>query len=573
MDGIPASEPLPTAIDEAEKTLALKKAYADMILNTAKEAAARVLVAEQKAKKYKKELEFTKQEAVRMLIRMKQTMETENAEAGVKSMNQQKKIKELELQLDEAEEMILDLRAKLTKFQEQSDDAKFQEQAVHSSREKESANQPCCHSSLSDVEFNSRCLDHHSIVHQFPGPSAEHLTSNSDFDRCLVDNPVFDSIYFRKGGPGSCNSECIRKIRAIEKDLIDGRMPLAVNLDEYKSLVLKNEELGVNYSIPSTSRKLGSVDNVAIEKPSLIDSATKDWSQKIQILRRRRTRQVKCRANARGCRYISGRFVKSQRTFSTISRCNAYLPSSMIVDRSGNLSKRNGRNQAEKVFEKKRKDAVLSSHFKEDLSHGKYEPVSVARRSTRKRKVKQWDGFSTLCRRKGANPQENEGSCKKRKEAHCTAECAEHLSEGKYEDHKCGTQRTNNRKCMEASGDSSNAKVSENGSTLIDVPMQVTPMTTELDNVSLTPTDKKSNRMSRLTDMADSEHRSSKSNADTFSRKARKRQNGLLMNNGSGKHTELDLIPQASAVNESLDDSRGLVQIAHQLISLSATGW
>lgn len=51
--------------------MALKKAYADIILNTAKEAAARVMASERKALSFENDLHYTKDEAHRMLLRFK----------------------------------------------------------------------------------------------------------------------------------------------------------------------------------------------------------------------------------------------------------------------------------------------------------------------------------------------------------------------------------------------------------------------------------------------------------------------------------------------------------------------
>lgn len=59
-----------------QKLISLKKAYAEIILNTAKEAAARVMVAEKKAVKYQRELSDVKDEAVRMMLRLKQMMDS-----------------------------------------------------------------------------------------------------------------------------------------------------------------------------------------------------------------------------------------------------------------------------------------------------------------------------------------------------------------------------------------------------------------------------------------------------------------------------------------------------------------
>lgn len=50
----------------------MKKAYADIILNTAKETAARIMSSEKKVAHYQYELQATKEEALRMLLRIKQ---------------------------------------------------------------------------------------------------------------------------------------------------------------------------------------------------------------------------------------------------------------------------------------------------------------------------------------------------------------------------------------------------------------------------------------------------------------------------------------------------------------------
>lgn len=50
----------------------MKKAYADTILNTAKEAAARVMVSERRARGYQQELVAVRDEALRTCLRLKQ---------------------------------------------------------------------------------------------------------------------------------------------------------------------------------------------------------------------------------------------------------------------------------------------------------------------------------------------------------------------------------------------------------------------------------------------------------------------------------------------------------------------
>lgn len=102
-----------------QEMLALKKAYADMILNISKEAAVRVMEAKIKTDKYEKDLISTKEEAVRMMMRLKQMIDNQKREAEGIILNNQRKITELEAQLDEAEGLILDLRAKLSHTEDQ----------------------------------------------------------------------------------------------------------------------------------------------------------------------------------------------------------------------------------------------------------------------------------------------------------------------------------------------------------------------------------------------------------------------------------------------------------------------
>lgn len=56
--------------------VALKKAYADIILNTAKEAAARIMASERQALRFEKDLSNTKDEALRLLVRVKQMIDS-----------------------------------------------------------------------------------------------------------------------------------------------------------------------------------------------------------------------------------------------------------------------------------------------------------------------------------------------------------------------------------------------------------------------------------------------------------------------------------------------------------------
>ncbi|XP_071731644.1 uncharacterized protein [Rutidosis leptorrhynchoides] len=100
-------------MDSDERLTALKKAYADIILNTAKEAAARIMLSERKAVRFEYELKHAKNDSMQMLLRLKQMMDSKVSEAAMISCSQQKKIEELEAQLQEAEDIVKDLREEL----------------------------------------------------------------------------------------------------------------------------------------------------------------------------------------------------------------------------------------------------------------------------------------------------------------------------------------------------------------------------------------------------------------------------------------------------------------------------
>ncbi|XP_074304919.1 uncharacterized protein LOC141639768 isoform X2 [Silene latifolia] len=101
-------------IEELEiKMQAMKKVYAEVILNTSKEAAARVMLAERKALGFHKELVSFKQDSVTMMLHLNNSFKSQIQDAEARSLNQQKKIDELEAQLGEAEGIIVDLRDEL----------------------------------------------------------------------------------------------------------------------------------------------------------------------------------------------------------------------------------------------------------------------------------------------------------------------------------------------------------------------------------------------------------------------------------------------------------------------------
>lgn len=58
-----------------QRMAALKRAYADTILNTAKESAARILASEQRALQLQRDLSLAKAESLALLLRLKAVMD------------------------------------------------------------------------------------------------------------------------------------------------------------------------------------------------------------------------------------------------------------------------------------------------------------------------------------------------------------------------------------------------------------------------------------------------------------------------------------------------------------------
>ncbi|ESQ27668.1 hypothetical protein EUTSA_v10019702mg [Eutrema salsugineum] len=104
---------------DPETLAALKRAYADTILNTTKEAAARVMFSEKKARSYQQELVTVRDEALHMLLRLKHMYDSKVKEAEMISLKQQQKVEELEAQLGEAEDIVGELRMELRELRDE----------------------------------------------------------------------------------------------------------------------------------------------------------------------------------------------------------------------------------------------------------------------------------------------------------------------------------------------------------------------------------------------------------------------------------------------------------------------
>ncbi|KAB2037908.1 hypothetical protein ES319_D03G107800v1 [Gossypium barbadense] len=230
---------------DSQKLTALKKAYAEIILNTAKEAAARIMVSERKALRYQQELFAAKDEALRMLLRLKQMLDAKVNDAEMMSLNQQKRIEELEAQLGEAEDIVRDLRAELREAQDELE--KLSQDSVHYSDEKR----------LKDDVAASVERSQENTINEFWSvrslPDAQtNLVTVSDIkssvlsrtnagnkcsckDNCYVCNPDFASIVMRRKEPDLYRNGCTHRIRALERCLLNENLSLSRQVDDAKN--------------------------------------------------------------------------------------------------------------------------------------------------------------------------------------------------------------------------------------------------------------------------------------------------------------------------------------------------
>ncbi|GER38531.1 S-adenosyl-L-methionine-dependentmethyltransferases superfamily protein [Striga asiatica] len=204
---------------DSEKLAELKKAYADVIFNMSKEAAMRVMSSEKRAARYQHELKVGKEEALRMLMRLKQMMDFKTSQAEAASFNQQKKIEVLEAQLEEAEDIVNDLRHELEKAQCELEQLR-QDNLQNSN--------PPTNNGIYLYESGKK----------IPPNSQEKIydgTMMNPIERNLcsyIRNRDLPSVTVRHIEQGLYRSECAQRIRACEKNLLDKVLYLSEKTDK-----------------------------------------------------------------------------------------------------------------------------------------------------------------------------------------------------------------------------------------------------------------------------------------------------------------------------------------------------
>ncbi|GAA0142675.1 hypothetical protein LIER_03519 [Lithospermum erythrorhizon] len=241
-------------MDSDERVMALKKAYADIILNTAKDAAARVMMSERKAQRFEHELKVAKEEGLRMLLRIKQMLDAKVSEAKLTALSQKKKIDELEAQLHEAEDIVRDVREELREVQSELDIAKSDKaQCIKQ-------NYIPIHEELELNRLYTSQLAEFRTPELYSGFLYSHTTGHASNDQRDASHDCFrTSIYSRYSDGGSPDlpsiisrrkvpffyrNGCNQRIRACEMQRLDHEFTLSACINKTKDEISVKEVEG-----------------------------------------------------------------------------------------------------------------------------------------------------------------------------------------------------------------------------------------------------------------------------------------------------------------------------------------
>lgn len=341
--------------------MALKKAYAEIILNTSKEAAARIMASERKALRFQQDLCCLKDEALRMLLRLRQMIDFQTTEAETTSLRQRSRIEELEAQLHEAEDIIADLRVELKETKGELQKMRNKEvQPLNGQLPKVDATSPengtyndrlnttelmsaspsdsgfeiLPTSDIKDTPMHQRVLDNMgcNTTRQTESSSDSHL------DNYYADNPDLAPIIMRSKEPELYRNGRTQRIRALESNLLNGELPHEDTADQYS--LIKNESVieadgkgeGL-HTVPSFKAKnMDRMKNLAELEDGKQLSGSSNEDQPVKViwrLRRRRTRYGTRKTTSR--KPFPHQLIKSSQPSPVLSHCKTYSDS--VTDR------------------------------------------------------------------------------------------------------------------------------------------------------------------------------------------------------------------------------------------------
>ncbi|KAK6256075.1 hypothetical protein SCA6_017380 [Theobroma cacao] len=323
-------------MEDSDKTVALKVAYAEMILNTAKEAAARVMVSEKRAALFQHELNCSKEESLRLLLRLKQMIDAKTTEAEITSSNQKRKIDELEAQLHEAEDIIIDLRVELNCLRQKLERAKNtrvqplsgQITSEDASSLKNPTPEPNVQSPLSsgyvtvtDSYMGNKILNQAYTDDRCCNEASQRDQSNvSHVENYYPRNSDLATILMTSKKPELSRNGCTQRICALERNLLDDKFTPG-GLDGQHSLLRK--EFIMESSAGDKRECLQSFIKTKNVKTMVFSGEERKNSVKVRTLRRRRKTLFR-RIKAVSRRFRPGQHMKPCQSSSVLSYCRTY---------------------------------------------------------------------------------------------------------------------------------------------------------------------------------------------------------------------------------------------------------
>ncbi|KAK3001124.1 hypothetical protein RJ639_022199 [Escallonia herrerae] len=309
-------------MNETQKMVDLKNAYADIILNTAKEAAARIMVFERNALRFQHELCSTKDEAIGVLTRLKQMIHAKSTEAENASLRQQMKIEELEAQLDEAEGLILDLREEVEQVKGQLDKMRINH-VQHLNGPIGTDDTLSCEDGthenklIASEPFSFSPSDARSKVLRILGGKNFPLSQRIPYSKCcnsaelptaldsqsvkIFDSFSIPSIIVKSKEPELYRNGCTHRIRAIGVNLLEEKLSHGDVADEHlltkSESVINRDEQNIG-KCTSRSPKTEKADGSVVMRGN--SSAMKDQPVKVRKLPRSKTIYVKPMLNHAG---------------------------------------------------------------------------------------------------------------------------------------------------------------------------------------------------------------------------------------------------------------------------------
>ncbi|KAM3381000.1 hypothetical protein P3S68_006573 [Capsicum galapagoense] len=280
-------------MDSDERMTALKRAYADIILNTAKEAAERIMSSEKKAIRYKHELKVAKEEAVGMLLRLKQMMDSKIREAELTSLSQQRKIDELEAQLQEAEDIVSDLRIELSDVQDELERVtSCKENGVQNLEEVNTAPPGEPHEENIVVlplasQEESVTISNTEIMNMKQKTQGYQSCSNMvQIGKPNIAGPDLPSIILRNKVPELYRNGCTQRIRACEGNLLDGDLSVSKGVEKIRNENGDGFDEGEGIDLAPINK----VDNVVNSQENIqpADDLLSNWHLLKSVLRKRR---------------------------------------------------------------------------------------------------------------------------------------------------------------------------------------------------------------------------------------------------------------------------------------------